>query len=307
MVFISIIVRLRATTTLGGALRLTVFEKDGARALGVRDADSLIDVAAAGINAPSDISQLLQAGPELFGRLRELPSRAPKSARLAYESVKHKPLALRPPKAICLGLNYLDHAAEAGFSKPEYPTIFLRVGSSFVGHGEPIVRPRLSDTLDFEGELVAFLGKGGHNVARKDALGLVAGYSVFNDASIREYQTKTTQWTMGKNFDATGEFGPDFVAADELPPGGTGLKIETRLNGQTVQSASTSDMIFDVATTIEILSKAITFEAGDVLVMGTPSGVGGARNPKLFMKGGDVCEVEIERVGLLVNPIVDEE
>jgi acylpyruvate hydrolase len=220
--------------------------------------------------------------------------------------VKHKPPALHFPKAICLGLNYRDHAAEAGFSKPDYPTIFLRVGSSLVDHGEPIVRPRLSDTLDFEGELVAFLGKGGRNVARENALDLVAGYSVFNDASIREYQTKTTQWTMGRNFDATGAFGPDFVGADELPPGGAGLKIETRLNGQIVQSASTSDMIFDVAATIEILSKAITLQAGDILFMGTPSGVGGARNPKLFMKAGDVCEVEIERVGLLVNPIVDE-
>jgi acylpyruvate hydrolase len=299
--------RVVVSSTLEGALRLTVFEKDGARALGVRDGETLLDVAAAGIKAPADISEVLQAGPELLDRLRELPSRAPNSARLAYEKLKHKPLALRPPKAICLGLNYLDHAAEAGFSKPEYPTIFLRVGSSFVGHGEPIVRPRLSDTLDFEGELVAFLGKGGRNVARKDALGLVAGYSVFNDASIREYQTKTTQWAMGKNFDATGAFGPDFVAADELPPGGAGLKIETRLNGQTVQSASTSDMIFDVASTIEILSKAITLEVGDILVMGTPSGVGGARNPKLFMKGGDVCEVEIERIGLLANPIVDED
>jgi 2-keto-4-pentenoate hydratase/2-oxohepta-3-ene-1,7-dioic acid hydratase in catechol pathway len=288
-------------------VRLTVFEKDGGRALGVRDGDNLIDVTAAGVDAPSDISEVLQAGPELLDRLRALPSRASQSARLSYGAVKHKALALRFPKAICLGLNYLDHAAEAGFSKPEYPTIFLRVGSSFVGHREPIVRPRLSDTLDFEGELVAFLGTGGRHVARENALGLVAGYSVFNDASIREYQTKTTQWTIGKNFDATGAFGPDFVAADELPPGGAGLKIETRLNGQTVQSASTSDMIFGVASTIEILSKAITLQAGDILVMGTPSGVGGARNPKLFMKAGDVCEVEIERVGLLVNPIVDED
>jgi acylpyruvate hydrolase len=192
-------------------MRLTVFEKDEGRALGGRDGEHLIDAAAAGVGAPSDISEVLQAGPALIDRLRGLPSAAPKSARLSYAAVKHKPPALHFPKAICLGLNYRDHAAEAGFSKPDYPTIFLRVGSSLVGHGEPIVRPRLTDTLDFEGELVAFLGKGGRNVARENALDLVAGYSVFNDASIREYQTKTTQWTMGRNFDATGAFGPDFV------------------------------------------------------------------------------------------------
>ena len=147
------------------------------------------------------------------------------------------------------------------------------------------------------------IGKGGKDIAKDAALDHVAAYSVFNDGSVRDYQMKTPQWTAGKNFDDTGALGPWLVTPDELPAGATGLKIETRLNGQTVQSASTSDMVFDVATTIALLSTFLTLEAGDVLVMGTPSGIGLARKPPLWMKDGDVCEVEIENVGLLVNPI----
>ena len=213
------------------------------------------------------------------------------------------PPLVKAPKIICLGLNYKDHAAEGGFQVPEFPTIFARFNSGLIGHGAPIVKPAFSDHLDYEGEMVAVLGKGGKDIARQAALDHVAAYSVFNDGSIRDYQMKTPQWTAGKNFDDTGAFGPWLVTADELPAGGAGLKIETRLNGQVVQSATTTDMVFDVATTIELLSSFLTLEAGDVLVMGTPAGVGVARNPPLFMKDGDVCEVEIERIGLLRNPV----
>ena len=151
--------------------------------------------------------------------------------------------------------------------------------------------------------MVAIVGKGGKNIGKEDALSHIVAYSVFNDGSVRDYQLKTPQWTVGKNFDDTGAFGPWLVTADELPAGGAGLKIETRLNGQVVQSANTSDMVFDVVDTVSLLSTCFTLEAGDVLVMGTPSGIGLARNPPLFMKDGDVCEVEIEKIGLLVNPI----
>jgi 2-keto-4-pentenoate hydratase/2-oxohepta-3-ene-1,7-dioic acid hydratase in catechol pathway len=150
------------------------------------------------------------------------------------------------------------------------------------------------------------LGKGGRHIRREDALSHVAGYALFNDASVREYQFKTPQWTMGKNFDGTGAFGPDFVTADELPAGVKGLRLETRLNGEVVQSASTDDMVFDVETLIVLLSEAVTLEAGDVIVSGTPSGVGWARNPKLLMRHGDVCEVSVEGIGTLRNEIVDE-
>ncbi|TVV77167.1 fumarylacetoacetate hydrolase family protein [Sphingomonas solaris] len=213
------------------------------------------------------------------------------------------PPLVKAPKIVCLGLNYKDHAAEGGFQVPEFPTIFGRFNSSLIGHGAPIIKPTVSDQLDYEGELIAVIGTGGKDIAEDKALDHVAAYSVFNDGSVRDYQMKTPQWTVGKNFDDTGAFGPWLVTPDELPAGAAGLKIETRLNGQVVQSASTSDMVFDVPTTIALLSTFMTLEAGDVLVMGTPSGIGLARKPPLFMKDGDTVEVEIERVGLLVNPI----
>ena len=170
----------------------------------------------------------------------------------------------------------------------------------------PIRRPEASIQLDYEGEMVAIIGKAGRHIAPSQALSHVAGYSIFNDASIRDFQTKSPQWTVGKNFDGTGSFGPIFVTADELPPGGKGLRIQTRLNGEIVQNASTNDMIFDVASLISIISEAITLEPGDILVTGTPAGVGMARKPQLFMKHGDVCEIELEGVGILSNVVADD-
>jgi acylpyruvate hydrolase len=166
--------------------------------------------------------------------------------------------------------------------------------------------PKVSSDLDYEAEMVAVVGKGGRNIAESDALDHIVGYSVFNDASIRDYQLRTPQWTAGKNFDNTGAFGPWLVTADEVPAGGAGLKIECRLNGQVMQSSNTSNLIFDVAKTVHLLSTFMTLEAGDVLVMGTPGGVGLARKPPVWMKEGDVCEVEIEGLGTLSNPIVAE-
>ncbi|MES2946262.1 MAG: fumarylacetoacetate hydrolase family protein, partial [Pseudomonadota bacterium] len=160
--------------------------------------------------------------------------------------------------------------------------------------------------LDYEGELVAVIGKAGRYITKETALEHVAGYSICNDASIRDYQFKSAQWTIGKNFDDSGPFGPVFVTADELPPGAAGLKLQTRLNGVVVQDASTSSLIFDVATLVSLLSEAVCLQAGDVIVTGTPSGVGLARKPPLFMKDGDICEVEIEGIGILRNPVVDE-
>jgi 2-keto-4-pentenoate hydratase/2-oxohepta-3-ene-1,7-dioic acid hydratase in catechol pathway len=215
------------------------------------------------------------------------------------------PLA-RVGKIICVGLNYRDHAGESGMKVPDYPTLFARFATSLVPHDAPILRPPESDRLDYEGELVAVVGKAGRRISKADALDHVAGYSIFNDGSIRDFQLRTPQWTMGKNFDCTGAFGPVLVTADALPPGARGLKIETRLNGQVMQRASTDDLIFDVATLVSLISVGITLEAGDIIVTGTPSGVGAARKPPVFMQAGDVCEVEIERIGILRNSIVDE-
>jgi acylpyruvate hydrolase len=216
-------------------------------------------------------------------------------------------LPLRAPgKIICVGLNYVDHSIESGFTPPDYPTVFTRFASSLVAAGKPIIRPSVSTQLDYEGEMVAVIGAGGRHIAEADALDHVIGYSIFNDASVRDYQRKSPQWTIGKNFDKTGAFGPYLITADELPPGGKGLRIQTRLNGIVVQDASTNDMIFSVARLISILSEAITLSPGDIIVSGTPAGVGMARKPPLFMKRGDVCEVEIEGIGILRNGIEDE-
>jgi acylpyruvate hydrolase len=221
-------------------------------------------------------------------------------------SVAYLPPCVHPGKIICLGLNYRDHAHEFAFEPPSYPTLFARFASSLIGHGQPLIRPRVSDQFDYEGELVVILGRGGRHIAQDDALAHVFGYSVFNDGSIRDYQLRTPQWTVGKNFDGTGAFGPWVVTTDDLPAGAIGLMLETRLNGVVMQRASTRDMIFNVAQTIALLSEAMTLDAGDLIVMGTPSGVGYARKPPVYMKAGDVCEVEIERIGLLRNAVMDE-
>ena len=175
-----------------------------------------------------------------------------------------------------------------------------------IGAGAPIIRPPLSDKLDFEGELMAIIGKTVHRANEERALDAVAGYSIFNDATLRDYQRRTGQWTVGKNFDGTGPFGPEFVTADELPRGCIGLKLQMRLNGEVMQNTNTSDMVFNVAFAISYLSQAMTLEPGDLLATGTPSGVGYARTPPVWMKPGDMVEIEIEGIGILSNPVADE-
>jgi 2-keto-4-pentenoate hydratase/2-oxohepta-3-ene-1,7-dioic acid hydratase in catechol pathway len=249
---------------------------------------------------PGDVDQLLREGRTALDGAAATMARQPVVDLATVQLLA--PVA-HPAKIICVGLNYRDHTAESGFVQPAYPTLFARFNSSVIPHGAPLLHSPLSDSLDFEGELVAVIGTGGSRITREDALSHVLGYSVFNDASVREYQFKTPQWTMGKNFDGTGAFGPCLVTADELPPGARGLQLETRLNGQTVQSANTDDMVFDIESLIVTISEAITLEAGDLIVAGTPAGIGHAREPRLYMKPGDTCEVEIERIGLLRNPV----
>ncbi|MCW1919752.1 fumarylacetoacetate hydrolase family protein [Rhodobacter sp. KR11] len=200
-------------------------------------------------------------------------------------------------------MNDKDHSAESGFRQPDFPTIFGRFNASWIAHGAPILRPAFSEQLDDQGELGVPIGKAARVVS--EARAHVAGWSIFNDASIRDDPFKAPQGTPGKNFDDTGAFGPWFVTADELPPGCEGLMLQTRLNGQVVQKASMSDMVFSVARLIQILSTFLTLKPGDVIVSGTPSGVGLARKPPLWMRDGDVVEVEIDRLGPLTNPIRD--
>lgn len=246
----------------------------------------------------ADIDLLITAG-----NLEEAGKAAEAGELVDEAALTFLPPVVSPPKIICMGLNYRDHAEESGLGIPDFPVIFGRFPSSLIGHRAPIILPKLSEQLDWEAELVAVLGIGGKDISEADALDHVAGYSVFNDASIRDYQLRTGQWTIGKNFDDSGAFGPWLVTPDELPAGAAGLKIECRVNGEVMQSSNTEMLIFDVARTISLLSGIMTLEAGDVLVMGTPGGVGVARKPQVWMKEGDICEVEIEGIGLLVNPI----
>jgi 2-keto-4-pentenoate hydratase/2-oxohepta-3-ene-1,7-dioic acid hydratase in catechol pathway len=211
-----------------------------------------------------------------------------------------------PPKIFCVGLNYADHTAESPYEQPNYPTVFLRVATATSGHGASIALPAVSEQLDYEGEMIAVIGKGGKHIPKERAHEHVFGYAVGNEVSVRDYQFKSPQWTIGKNFDGTGAWGPYIVTAEELPPGGKGLKLEVRLNGKTVQSSNTEHMIFDVAAIIETISEAITLQPGDIIFTGTPAGVGLGHKPPLWMKDGDKVEVEIERIGLLQNTIIKE-
>ncbi len=284
-------------------MRFVLYKRNGAIALGALKGTNLFG-AKAGADKVSDLQALLLAGPEA---MQEAYDRLLQGEEIDAASIEYLPPLPFPEKVICFGLNYKDHAAESGFEAPKYPALFGRFPSSLIGHGAPIVRPSVSEQLDYEGELVAIIGKPGRNIPKERALEHVAGYSIFNDGSIRDYQFKSAQWMIGKNFDSTGAFGPVFVSADELEPGAKGLRLKTRLNGMEMQSASTTDLIFDVATQVSLMSDAMLLKPGDVLVTGTPSGVGAARDPKVFMKPGDVCEVEIEGIGLLSNPITQQD
>ena len=275
--------------------------------LGVRRKDDLVDLSVAAPWLAQFLVQLLTGGDAAMAQIKTAVGMAPSRAIVPLEEVTYLPPVTHPGKIICLGLNYADHAAESRLEKPPCPVLFARFTTTLVGHQAPLVRPTCSEQFDYEGELAVIIGKKGRQVPRADALSLVGGYSIFNDGSVRDYQFKTPQWTMGKNFDRTGGFGPECVTPDELPPGASDLRLRTRLNGAVMQDANTRDMIFDVAETIAFVTEAMTLNPGDLIVMGTPGGIGWARRPQVFMKPGDICEVEIEGIGTLRNPIVGPE
>lgn len=283
-------------------MRFASYRQNGKQGLAVAVGDAWHGLTEADPAFPGTLQALIETGGEALAKAGNALSSAP---AVDIDAVELLPPLSHPEKIVCVGLNYVDHSAESGFKQPDYPTIFGRFNSSLIAHGAPILRPSFSEQLDYEGELVAVIGKAGRDIAEADALAHVSGYSIFNDASIRDYQFKAPQWTPGKNFDDTGAFGPVFVTADELPPGCEGLRLQTRLNGQVVQEASISDMVFSVARLVSILSGFMTLKPGDVIVTGTPSGVGLARKPTLWMRDGDTVEVEIEKIGILSNPVRD--
>jgi acylpyruvate hydrolase len=276
---------------------------DGPR-LGVVEGDLVVDLTMVDPTAPRDLRQVLRAGH--LAELQRLVDAAAPGARRALDGLQLGLPVPCPGKVFCLGLNYRDHIDEGPFERQEYPSFFMRGATSLVAHGEPIIRPDSSVALDYEAELAVVIGKRARHLREENCAEVIAGYTCFNDGSVRDFQQHTLQWTIGKNFDRTGALGPAMVTPDELPPFATGLRIQCRLNGEIVQDSSTDRMIFSVPEVLVYLTSAATLHPGDVVVMGTPSGVGMSRDPQLWMKQGDVVEVEIESVGTLVNHVQDE-
>ena len=290
-------------------MKIVGFEADGGLRLGIVEGDQVIDLQAADPKVPADLGAVLAANNGDLKPLGDIAKRAPASARRPLKGLKFGLPVARPGKILCLGLNYLEHVKEGSQRDniPKFPTIFMRCLTSMVPHEQPIIRPKVSEQLDYEAEMMLVVGKRAKHLTMDNATSCIAGYSCSNEGSVREFQRKTTQWDMGKNFDRTGGFGPWMVTADELPDAGKGLKIESRLNGTVMQSDNTANMMFPVKEMLVYVTQGMTLEPGDIIFTGTPSGVGHARKPNpMWMKQGDVCEIEIEGIGVLRNPIEDE-
>ena len=290
-------------------MKIAGFEAEGGLRLGIVEGDQVIDLQAADPKVPADLGAALAANNGDLKPLADVAKRAPASARRPLKGLKFGLPVARPGKILCLGLNYLEHVKEGSQRDniPKFPTIFMRCLTSMVPHEQPIIRPKASEQLDYEAEMMLVVGKRAKHLTMDNATSCIAGYSCSNEGSVREFQRKTTQWDMGKNFDRTGGFGPWMVTADELPDAGVGLKIESRLNGTVMQSDNTANMMFPVKEMLVYVTQGMTLEPGDIIFTGTPSGVGHARKPNpVWMKQGDVCEIEIEGIGVLRNPIQNE-
>jgi 2-keto-4-pentenoate hydratase/2-oxohepta-3-ene-1,7-dioic acid hydratase in catechol pathway len=289
-------------------MKIVGFTTDAGLRLGMVEDEQVVDLQAVEPRLPGDLAAVLSHYAGDLSPLADLVRKAPASARRPLAGITYALPVARPGKIICLGLNYLEHVKEGRYADnlPKFPTLFARGLNSLVAHQQPLIRPLLSETFDYEAEMVVVIGKRAKHMTLENALSCVAGYTCGNEGSIREFQRHTTQWHMGKNFDHSGSMGPWVVTADELPAGGKGLKIESRINGKVMQSDNTSNMMFPVAETIVYATQGITLEPGDVLFTGTPSGVAHARKPPAWMRHGDVCEIEIEGIGVLRNPIADE-
>jgi 2-keto-4-pentenoate hydratase/2-oxohepta-3-ene-1,7-dioic acid hydratase in catechol pathway len=282
-------------------MKLVSFEYRRATSFGVVDGDYLVDLTPITDEVGGSLKAALANG--------SLPAiekwAAGATQRIALGDVTLLPVVPDPEKILCVGINYLSHVKETGREIPVHPMIFTRWADSQTAHGGPIVRPIASEKLDFEGELAVVIGKTARHVRREDAAGYIAGYSCYNDGSVRDWQKHTIQFIPGKNFPSTGGFGPWLVTADEVGDPSK-LTLTTRLNGTVVQEAKTDDLIFDVGHLIEYCSTFTELHPGDVIITGTTGGVGAFRTPPLWMKAGDVVEVEISRIGTLRNVVVDE-
>ena len=282
-------------------MKLATYLHQGHAGYGIVEGDGIIDLTRRiGARFP-DIRTLLAH--EGLGEAKK--AAAGQKADLKLSEVILLPPIPNPGKIFCIGLNYEDHRQETRREKTEAPAVFVRFPESQIGHDQPILRPRESTKLDFEGEIAVIIGKSGRRISEKDSWDYVAGYSCYNDGSVRDWQWATTQWTAGKNFAATGGFGPWIVTADEIPAA-TELTLITRLNGVEMQHTTTALLVHTIPSLIAHLSTWVPLEAGDVIVSGTPGGVGARREPPVWMKPGDVVEIEVSRVGILRNTVADD-
>ena len=281
-------------------MKFASFKVNGATSWGLIDGNEVADLGAAVRDRFPDLKSAIAAS-----TLAEVAKAAAKAARHPLSSITWLPVIPNPDKILCIGLNYENHRKETGREEVENPTVFGRFANSQTGHLANIVRPRVSPHLDYEGELALIIGKPGRYISRQDAWGHIAGYACYNEGSVRDYQRHTSQFTPGKNFPDTGAFGPWMVTPDEAGDLGP-LRLQTRLNGEVMQDTTISQMIFDIPRQIEYCSAFTRLEPGDVIVTGTPGGVGSRRTPPVWMKSGDVVEVEIDRIGLLRNVVADE-
>jgi len=282
-------------------MKIARFAHRGDAGIGVVDGDQVADLR--GLASTSEgIPALLAGGAAAVDKLRKAATSAPK---LALADVTLLAPIPRPPKFLAIGLNYRDHIAETNMEAPPFPVFFNKQTTCVIGPGEAIHRPRVSSWLDYEGELGIVIGRRCRHVPLERAHEVIAGYLVVNDVTVRDWQLRTPTMTIGKSFDTHGPIGPWIVTADEIPDP-QALGIRTWVNGELLQNGSTKDMVYDCAQQIEHLSTAFTLEPGDIISTGTPAGVGFVRKPPVLLKAGDVVRVEVERVGVLENPVIEE-
>jgi 2-keto-4-pentenoate hydratase/2-oxohepta-3-ene-1,7-dioic acid hydratase in catechol pathway len=281
-------------------MKFATFKANGTATWGIIDGEDAVDLGTVLTDRYPDLKLVIASN-----ALHEAAEQAGDAKRYPLSEIDWLPVIPNPDKILCVGLNYEMHRKETGRAEVDNPTIFTRFANSQTGHLANIVRPRVSHELDFEGELAIIIGKAGRYISKADAWGHVAGYACYNDGSVRDFQRHTHQFTPGKNFPDTGSFGPWMMTPDELGELGP-LRIQTRVNGQVVQDATFEQMIFDIPRIIEYCSSFTRLEPGDVIATGTPGGVGAKRTPPLWLKPGDMVEVEIDRLGILCNGIADE-
>jgi acylpyruvate hydrolase len=284
-------------------MRLLTFERDGHARFGVEVAGGILDVHGANPALPDSLHAYLRGGEPLRAALLALVAAPPAAHLIPPESVRYLPPIAAPEKIVCIGLNYRDHAAEVNVPLPTDVTAFAKYANSLVGQGAAIEIPRESDKVDYEAELAFVIGRRGRHISEQAAYDYIAGYTIVNDVSVRDYQMRTSQWMLGKVFDTHAPCGPVIVTTDEIPDPQT-LAIRTTIDGVVLQDSNTAQLVFTVPRLVAELSAIMTLEPGDIVATGTPAGVGASRTPKRWMRPGERVRVEIEKIGALENPVV---